>query len=118
MRYARREAVGRPVIIVLTALAPCPDSRSGAAFDDVLRPLRDRYREDVAFIRVELRLPMSARQDRSPAHDPHPSWAVTTGPWLVALSAAGRLTARWERVAHVEDVCDVLDALLDGADEL
>ena len=104
----------RPVVIVFASPGFCTNAFCGPQVE-VLSQLRERYTGDAAFIHVDLyENPLEVRRGEPPIETPLlEEWGLETDEWTFVVDAEGRVAARFEAFAPVEEVEAALAAVLD-----
>ena len=108
-------AAGRPVVIAFATPAFCTSRLCAPVMDTVMDPLADEFGGEATFIHVE---PYVLRDLRNGfVHNPVPAareWNLQTEPWIFIAGRDGRIAAKFEGPAGLEEVRTALQAALDA----
>ena len=104
---------GRPTVIAFATPAFCTSRVCAPVMDTVMDPLYERYGDRATFIHVE---PFVLRDLRSGfVQNPVPAareWQLQTEPWVFVVGADGRIAAKFEGIAGLDEVEQALVASL------
>ena len=105
---------GRPAVIAFATPAFCESRLCAPVMDTVMDPLYKRYRGSATFIHVEPYelAPLRERNVQAPVTATR-EWRIDTEPWIFVVAADGRVAAKFEGVAGVDEVERALMAVLD-----
>ena len=104
---------GQPVVIVFASPGFCTNAFCGPQVE-VLSQLRERYPDDASYIHVDLyENPLEVRRGEPPIETPLlEEWGLETDEWTFVVDAEGRVAARFEAFAPLEEVEAALAELL------
>jgi peroxiredoxin len=106
-------ATGRPVVVAFTTPAFCVTRTCGPIMDTVADPLYERYGGEAAFIHIE---PYRLKELREGTDrifvEAMEEWSLQTEPWLFIIDRQGRIAAKFEGVAALDEVESVLQQVL------
>ena len=105
---------GQPVVIVFASPGFCTNAFCGPQVE-VLSQLRERYPDDASYIHVDLyENPLEVRRGEPPIETPLlEEWGLETDEWTFVVDAEGRVAARFEAFAPIEEVEAALTRVLD-----
>lgn len=103
----------RPFVIVFASPGFCTNAFCGPQVE-VLSQLRERYPDAAAYIHVDLyENPLEVRRGEPPIETPLlEEWGLQTDEWTFVVGADGRVSARFEAFAPIEEVEAALTAVL------
>ena len=103
----------RPFVIVFASPGFCTNAFCGPQVE-VLSQLRERYPDAAAYIHVDLyENPLEVRRGEPPIETPLlEEWGLHTDEWTFVVGADGRVSARFEAFAPIEEVEAALTAVL------
>ena len=103
----------RPFVIVFASPGFCTNAFCGPQVE-VLSQLRERYPDAAAYIHVDLyENPLEVRRGEPPIETPLlEEWGLETDEWTFVVGADGRVSARFEAFAPIEEVEAALTAVL------
>ena len=103
----------RPFVIVFASPGFCTNAFCGPQVE-VLSQLRERYPDAAAYIHVDLyENPLEVRRGEPPIETPLlEEWGLQTDEWTFVVGADGRVAARFEAFAPIEEVEAALTAVL------
>lgn len=106
---------GRPAVIAFATPAYCRSRICAPVMDTVMDPLAAEFSGRAAFIHVEPFVLADLRAGF--VQNPVPAtreWRIESEPWIFVAGADGRIAAKFEGVAGVDEVRDALNAALGG----
>ena len=108
-------AAGQPFVVVFASPGFCTNAFCGPQAE-VLSELRELYPTGVNYIHIDLyENPEAVRLGEIPVETPIlEEWGLHTGEWTFVVNAEGRVHARFEAFAPLEEVEAALLELLDG----
>ena len=103
----------RPFVIVFASPGFCTNAFCGPQVE-VLSQLRERYPDAAAYIHVDLyENPLEVRRGEPPIETPLlEEWGLQTDEWTFVVGADGRVAARFEAFAPIEEVEAALTVVL------
>lgn len=106
----------RPFVIVFASPGFCTNAFCGPQVE-VLSQLRERYPDAAAYIHVDLyENPLEVRRGEPPIETPLlEEWGLQTDEWTFVVGADGRVSARFEAFAPIEEVEAALTAVLSAS---
>lgn len=104
---------GEPLVIVFASPGFCTNAFCGPQVE-VLSQLRERYPDSAAYIHVDLyENPLEVRRGEPPVETPLlKEWGLETDEWTFIVDAEGRVAARFEAFAPLEEVEAALTEVL------
>jgi hypothetical protein len=108
-------AAGQPFVVVFASPGFCTNAFCGPQAE-VLSELRELYPTGVNYIHIDLyENPEAVRLGELPVETPIlEEWGLHTGEWTFVVNAEGRVHARFEAFAPLEEVEAALVELLEG----
>ena len=114
MTIADAVASGKPLVVVFATPAFCETATCGPQVE-VVRRIKDRYKDRANFIHVEIfENPHEIQGDLSRARTAAAveEWGLSTEPWTFIVDRQGRLAAKFEAFTTEEEIEQELKAVL------
>ena len=109
LTVAEALATGKPVLVAISTPAFCQTRFCGPLMEEVVVPLWERFGDKVQFVHVEPFLLEEARSNgRLVAVPLLAEWGLQSEPWIFVADRDGVLAAKFEGIASLEEVSDVL----------
>ena len=109
LTVAEALATGKPVLVAISTPAFCQTRFCGPMMEEVVVPLWEEFGDVVQFVHVE---PFDLNEARNNARlVPVPlmaEWRLQSEPWIFVADRDGLVAAKFEGIAAVEEVRDVL----------
>ena len=105
-------ASGQPVLVAIATPAFCQSRFCGPLLDQVVYPLYGEFAGRVRFVHVEPFDLAEARRGRLVAVPLMAEWRLLTEPWIFVAGRDGRVAAKFEGIASIEEVRETLSALV------
>ena len=112
LTVAEALATGQPVLVAVATPAFCQSRFCGPLLDEVVYPLYGEFADRVAFVHVEPFSIPEAREGRLVAVPLMAEWRLLTEPWIFVAGRDGRVAAKFEGIASIEEVRETLAALV------
>ena len=112
LTVAEALATGQPVLVAVATPAFCQSRFCGPLLDQVVYPLYGEFAGSVVFVHVEPFSIPEARAGRLVAVPLMAEWRLLTEPWIFVAGRDGRVAAKFEGIASIEEVRETLAALV------
>jgi hypothetical protein len=103
----------RPLVVAFATPAYCRSRTCAPVMDTIMDPLYERYQDRATFIHIE---PYELRDLRAGfVQNPVPAtreWGVQTEPWVFVVGSDGRIVAKFEGPAALDEVESALEQAL------
>ena len=114
MTIAEALATGKPLVVVFATPAFCQTSTCGPQVD-VVKAIKDSYRDKANFIHVEIfDNPQEVQGDLNVARvaEAVEEWKLPTEPWTFVVDREGRIAAKFEAFTTSEEIEEALIKVL------
>jgi len=97
-------ATGEPVLVAIATPAFCQTRFCGPMMDEVVVPLWEQFGDKVQFVHVEPYFLDEARQGRLAAVPMMAEWGLQSEPWIFIADRDGKVAAKFEGIASLDEV--------------